>query len=846
MPLLVVMRIPRRLKMKRNRMLAFCVAVMLLCVGGAAHAELLVYYNCDEASGTVLMDQSGNGSNATFTVGSGGYSPPVIWSGSDKPVLNLPNVASARITDNVNKLSAPDPNHVDGLKSFTLMMWVEGSPYNDFAYPAMAWKNARPGGGHAGFSAYWNVGNGSLNLAVGGESSNTVVGVSSNPVGALTGWHHWVVTYDGTNMTTDDVHFYLDGAPIGSGVSHQSTVLANDLDLYIGSRGDVDYSQRRLFDEFRLYGSATDSSGALSQEMIQEIMGGAPSTCAMLLAVQPGLSADLSRDCYVNEVDLNMLSDEWLVSNEFSVLPGDPCLEYYGFLGIGLDENSIRTYQQSRMNSVMVAVGHVNPNAHEAIRILGEAGIGVIANWGRLFIDYPEVQWAGEIDRVKGILDTFDVTKYIVLNLVYDEPEGSAEDFNPMIALIKSAFPGIPTYVNWGGLLHLYDYAVGTTADVVGFDYYVWPNNSGMSDEDYYDSKMDTMVAAIKQQAPGKPIVVIGQCAPYPDSYHPTTAQMQMYADTALADPCICGLLYWAWELGDFDQADLDMFEAIGVEANLPRCLKLQLIGQDYEGSYDWGLVQDPWVAGEGLTYYSASGTSVFQRDWAWQVVFSNLSSYVDRRAYNTMQDAVTDDDDFSLVFHTRNFNKGNSGSDLGFIGLFDSDSPLTHDPFVGVNLGAPLPNRDPSLMLQVQIGTDTYCSSSPSDYVVDYDWYYRVRIDYSADSRTFDYTVIDPNNGATILIDSYAIDESNGFSFDAFGASDHPTTSDGSGIDMGIDMVTVNVEQSELVNCQDILNAGEGLAGDLSPDCIVDLRDFGVFAVQWLTCNDPQDEDCQ
>mgnify|MGYP003779543977 CR=1 FL=1 len=45
-----------------------------------------------------------------------------------------------------------------------------------------------------------------------------------------------------------------------------------------------------------------------------------------------------------------------------------------------------------------------------------------------------------------------------------------------------------------------------------------------------------------------------------------------------------------------------------------------------------------------------------------------------------------------------------------------------------------------------------------------------------------------------------------------------------------------------ELVSpkCQDVIDAGLLLVGDLNEDCHVNLEDFAVFAANWALCNDP------
>lgn len=44
---------------------------------------------------------------------------------------------------------------------------------------------------------------------------------------------------------------------------------------------------------------------------------------------------------------------------------------------------------------------------------------------------------------------------------------------------------------------------------------------------------------------------------------------------------------------------------------------------------------------------------------------------------------------------------------------------------------------------------------------------------------------------------------------------------------------------------CQGVIDAGHRLKGDLNGDCKVDFTDFSDVAAQWLSCNDPNNQDC-
>jgi hypothetical protein len=45
---------------------------------------------------------------------------------------------------------------------------------------------------------------------------------------------------------------------------------------------------------------------------------------------------------------------------------------------------------------------------------------------------------------------------------------------------------------------------------------------------------------------------------------------------------------------------------------------------------------------------------------------------------------------------------------------------------------------------------------------------------------------------------------------------------------------------------CDEVWQAGYGLASDLDRNCIVDFKDFAVFIQRWFECNNPQDLTCE
>ena len=77
---------------------------------------------------------------------------------------------------------------------------------------------------------------------------------------------------------------------------------------------------------------------------------------------------------------------------------------------------------------------------------------------------------------------------------------------------------------------------------------------------------------------------------------------------------------------------------------------------------------------------------------------------------------------------------------------------------------------------------------------------------------------------------------------------------------DYGTYVLTLTATDSEAENsddvqiyiptCEDLRNDGGAIAGDISgpegvPDCLVNLNDFAIIALDWLYCNNPEDTDC-
>jgi hypothetical protein len=123
---------------------------------------------------------------------------------------------------------------------------------------------------------------GSLRFVV-GDQDNAKDSPSHPGYASLGEWVFFAVTYDGTK-DVDNVTFYA-GSPDEATplklVSKNSSAFGSlqlqpaspKARILIGNRRELDRGFIGFLDEFRIYGSATDASGALSQEQLNSIRG---------------------------------------------------------------------------------------------------------------------------------------------------------------------------------------------------------------------------------------------------------------------------------------------------------------------------------------------------------------------------------------------------------------------------------------------------------------------------------------------------------------------------------------------------------------------------------------------
>lgn len=169
---------------------------------------------------------------------------------------------------NLARAEFGDVSGTDTLKSFTLCGWFFRAGNITSASRHLAIDYAT----NSGF--YWDL-NTSTQLVLRVNSAG-VVNASASGIG-LNAWTFMAVTYDGT-ASSGNVKFYTatNGGVLsqigGSLTLNQGTVGENTAPLYCGGYiGNNQYFPGKL-DNFRVYGSQTDSSGALSLSALQAAM----------------------------------------------------------------------------------------------------------------------------------------------------------------------------------------------------------------------------------------------------------------------------------------------------------------------------------------------------------------------------------------------------------------------------------------------------------------------------------------------------------------------------------------------------------------------------------------------
>lgn len=202
-------------------------------------------------------------------------------------------------------------NAMNGLKSFTITGWFNTGEANSFvsSYTGLLGRL-----GQLLLRSYDSSGH--LVLTVNSQTTPTSDLIRFTEDNQ---WIFWAVSYDGTK-STNNVKWYK--ATLDSGsfslISTQSisagSLSAVDKALSIGSLfSDGTYCYSGLIDEFRLFGSKIDSSGAINENKIRDIYEYA----FLSPDYTEKMAGDSNYDCIVNFDDLTKLCYYWLETDKY-------------------------------------------------------------------------------------------------------------------------------------------------------------------------------------------------------------------------------------------------------------------------------------------------------------------------------------------------------------------------------------------------------------------------------------------------------------------------------------------------------------------------------------------------
>lgn len=207
----------------------------------------LAYYRLGEASGSTLVDSSGNGRDGTYVVA---------------PTLG---VAGALTGDADTAADFQGPT-TGGHAAVATGTWMDTASISVEAWVKR--ESATASGyivsrdGNSGVTRDWRLfvsnTNGRLDFAV-WNTSGTVVTLSPTAVLAIDTWYHVVATYDGANMRV-----YVDGAQVGS-TAHTGNVRTTAQQICVGSFNESTSNRfNGCLDEVAYYGTALSAARVLA------------------------------------------------------------------------------------------------------------------------------------------------------------------------------------------------------------------------------------------------------------------------------------------------------------------------------------------------------------------------------------------------------------------------------------------------------------------------------------------------------------------------------------------------------------------------------------------------------
>ena len=196
---------------------------------------LVAYYPCESANGVVLPDQSGNGNDATLSIGSApaGGTPP-SGTGYRFEAGKVGN-ALTLLKAGYGYVSMP-PSIFNGAPAITVALWIKVNT-------AQNWQRAFDVGINAHLDRDPNTGSKYFNLIPQNATSQIEIAITANgfsneqllhanPIVPADGWRHVAMTIDGSQAVV-----YVNGPGIRGTTTTSRTLTLRPIDL-----GTIDYA----------------------------------------------------------------------------------------------------------------------------------------------------------------------------------------------------------------------------------------------------------------------------------------------------------------------------------------------------------------------------------------------------------------------------------------------------------------------------------------------------------------------------------------------------------------------------------------------------------------------------
>lgn len=282
--------IPSRTMKRTLQASGLFLAILLIPATGFAQTALLSYSFNDSGTTTAngvaggaagqFRDSGGGTTDLHGAAGSGvsGAAGDLAFDNSSATGMGNAPASGGYIAISPSGLGA-----LNGLQSFTLSGWFKTSGGAVIGNGARLFDSST--------LSLYAPSNGTLLLQVNGQTTTSTSGAYS----ATGSWVFFAVTYD----TTANRATFYEGTTSAAAVAVGSVAFSTNPGVTVSPAGGIDmgntYGGARpldgLMDDFALYGSATDGSGALGLSQIQQIQAAAvPEAAAWKLGLLGGLS----------------------------------------------------------------------------------------------------------------------------------------------------------------------------------------------------------------------------------------------------------------------------------------------------------------------------------------------------------------------------------------------------------------------------------------------------------------------------------------------------------------------------------------------------------------------------